>query len=84
MYTAPVHRHNSKGMQRSTAGLSQKLRCDTLLKKLLETTHFCPRETFVDIPKCFLLPTEKKDWVAPCGESTDVSYGTSVEAWEAP
>lgn len=34
MYTATVHSHNSKGRQRSTAGLSQKLRCDRLLKKV--------------------------------------------------
>lgn len=38
------------------------------IKRAAGKSLLLPQEKLVDIPKSFLLPSEKKDWVAPCGE----------------
>lgn len=56
-------------MQRSASWLTPATQLQQAIKKSSwKLPAFAPGETFVDIPKCLLLPSEKKDWVAPFEE----------------
>lgn len=59
----------------------------TLVKQAIKKAagnSFAPGETSVDIPNHFLLPSEKKDWIAPCEEEklSAIKPMTSVEPGE--